>query len=62
MAEHIDTDFICQNKKPWSVEFLSLQPVFNEMLDQNSHVVIGKYTLDIYFNSLWIGSTIMRIY
>ena len=56
-----DTDYTCDNKYFVEWNFLSLMDLFKEQMDSNGSIYKGKYTIDIYFNEKWAGSTTFRV-
>ena len=51
----------CQYRYYWCWNFFPLEGLFSGLRDRYGEVVSGRYTMDIYFNSLWAGKTAFSI-
>lgn len=56
-----DADITCRNGYFVSWNFINLMDLFREQLALKGKIAKGKYTLDLYFNSKWAGSTYFKI-
>ena len=46
----------CEKGYYWSINFLSLNGLFQKLNSERGSIPTGRYTMDIYFNRLWTGS------
>ena len=56
-----DTDIVCEYRYYWSWNFFPLNSFFAIRKLIDGEVLTGKYTLEIYFNELFAGSTTFTI-
>ena len=56
-SEGFNFNKFCQSGHYWYWNFFSLEDFFQKMNKKEGQVKAGTYTMDIYFNSLWAGST-----
>ncbi len=57
----MDTSITCEADRFVEWNFFSLMDMFREQLDVYGSISTGKYTMDIYFNSEWAGSTAFMV-
>lgn len=56
-----DADMDCQTGYYWYWNFFPLNGLFENMRSMYGSVITGRFTMDIYFNSLWAGRTAFTI-
>lgn len=56
-----DTEVVCEYGYYWYWDFFSLDDLFTDLASQTTGIPVGLYTLDIYFNSHWGGTTHFRV-
>jgi len=61
LSDGFNTDMTCQYGYYWAWNFFPLDGMFQQLKRKYGQVVPGSYTMDIYFNSLWANSTIIKV-
>ena len=56
-----DDDMVCQYGYYWYWDFINLDEMFSNLLDNRGYIPTGVYTMHIYFNGMWAGKTQFRV-
>ena len=60
-TDGFNTDMVCERGYYWAWKFFPLGGLFQQLKARYGEIKIGTYTMDIYFNRLWAGSTRVKI-
>ena len=60
-TDGFNQEMICQRGVYWYWDFFSLKGLFEELRAEHGKVIPGRFTMDIYFNNLWVGKSIINI-